>query len=403
MPAEERAAVLDDLKSIASWHAQRAEGEATLTQPLAMPADELGQGSMLGPYRIEEEIGRGGMAKVYRARDTREIDRVVALKVLYARSEEMVQRFRREKRVNGRLDDIGIVPIYDVGEDQGRQYLVMKYFPGGSLGHRVAPNRRLPDREAAALIAKVARAVHHSHLRGVIHRDLKPSNILLDEDGQPRLSDFGLARLVEADDEITRSGSFLGTVAYMAPEQAAEPARAGRAADLYSLGATLYRLVTGRPPFVGGDLHLMLRQVMQEDPRPPRVLNPGVSLDLDAICLKCMEKDPSRRYADAQELADELDRVGRGEPTRTRPLGWVGRLDRWARRRPQVAALVGSLVTLAVVSLVVVTLLFLRAERSLRALERDEYFHLLALAAETLAAGRSAQADGLLAQPARSG
>jgi WD40 repeat protein len=398
VPTQDHHSLREDLEEIAADYAGGTSYEKTAPWAAA-PSDRLSPGSMLGPYRIEEWVAGGGMGDVYRARDTREIDRAVALKVLRPGpgiTEDLVRRFVREIRVNGRLDHEGVVPTYDVGEDRGRHYLVLKFFAGGSLGDRVK-KATLPDREAAGLLAQVASAVHHGHLRGIFHRDLKPSNILLDAEGRPHVGDYGLARLLDSDDDLTRHGALLGTVSYMAPEQAKSPGEVREPADVYGLGATLYCLLTGRPPFQSTDLRATLQQVLDEQPVPPRRLNPAVSLDTEAVCLKCLEKDPRRRFADAKELADELRRVERGEPTRTRPLSWAGRLVRWSRRRPAVAALSASLVSLAVVSFTAVTLLGVRAEQGRRRLERDDYYHLLALSAEALRAGRSDRAARLLA------
>jgi WD40 repeat protein/serine/threonine protein kinase len=397
-----------DLKKIAAdlgWKTgEQATGPAP--EPSFRP---LGLGSMLGPYRLEEKIGSGGMGDIFLARDTREIDRIVALKVMRPHPrmpDEYAERFRREKKVNGRVDDIGIVPVYDVGEDRGWHYLVMKYFPGGSLAERVAKGGRMRDQEAAALLARVASAVHHCHRRNIVHRDLKPGNILFDEEGRPRVSDFGLARLMESDDErstdhetsassgssagddeaLTKGGR-LGTLQYMAPEQLRRPAGAREQADIYSLGATLYRMVTGSAPFPAIDNDDTERMVLNDAPRPPRKLNPRVSRDLEAVCLKCLEKDPARRYESADKLAEDLTRIEQGRPTRALPPTPVRRLALWARRQPLVASLLAALLGTLVASLVVVTFFWLQAELGRRDLERNDYLGRVALAASSLAAG----------------
>ena len=388
VPIREQDTLRAELEVIAADYARGREGETTA--PWTAPESvRLAPGSMFGPYRIEEWIGGGGMGDVYRgARHPRPPPRRrpegAAPRRRHDRRPDPA--FRAEKRVNGRLNHKGIVQSYDVGEDRGRHYLVLELLAGGSLSDRVKTGT-LPDREAADLLAQVASAVGHGHLRGIIHRDLKPSNILLDAEGRPHVSDYGLARLLGADDDLTMQGTLLGTVSYMPPEQARDPGGVRETADVYSLGATLYCLLTGRPPFQSPDLHATLRQVLDVDPVPPRRLNPTISLDMEAVCLKCLEKDPGRRFADAEELAEELRRVERDEPTRTRPLSWAGRLVRWSRRRPTVAALSASLLTLAAVSFTAVTLLGLWAERGRRGLERNDYFKGLALAAEALAPG----------------
>jgi WD40 repeat protein len=334
------------------------------------------------------------MSVVYRAVDMT-VGRTVALKVLRISGhapEESIERFRIEMRAIGRLNHDCVVPIYDVGEECGHHYLVMRHFPEGSLAAclRAAP---LPDRRAAALMARVARAVESLHGLGVIHRDLKPSNILLDGDGHPHVGDFGLAKILGEDPELTRDAAVLGTPSYMPPEQATDPAHAREAADVYSLGATLYCALTGRPPFQSADPIETLRQVRDLDPQPPRRLNPSISLDLEVICLKCLEKDPRLRFDGARELAEELERFARGEPIRTRPPSIPGRIARLASRRPLAAALLGLVVVLATATFAAVTLSWLQAEQGRRRLERDAYFDHVALAAEALTGNRVDRAE----------
>jgi serine/threonine-protein kinase len=322
--------------------------------PDGTPADgSLCLGSF-GEYELLGPIARGGMGTVFKARQ-RGVSRVVALKVIRAggaASADDVRRFRNEVETVAHLDHPGVVPIYDAGEENGALYFSMKLYDAGSLADRL--DRFAADpRAAARLVAELARSIHHAHQRGVLHRDLKPSNVLLDEDGRPVVADFGLARRLDADGDLTQSGALLGTPNYVAPELVAGAKGATTAADTYGLGAVLYALLTGRPPFRGETVLETLEQVKARDPDPPRRLNPRVDRDLETICLKCLQKDPRRRFASADELADDLDRYLRGEPVRARPIGVAARTWKWARRHPGVAALAGvscaSALTLAVV------------------------------------------------------
>jgi WD40 repeat protein/tRNA A-37 threonylcarbamoyl transferase component Bud32 len=298
-----------------------------------------------GDYEIFRELARGGMGVVFHARQTK-LNRSVALKMILAgqlADEADVKRFYLEAEAAANLDHPGIVPIYEVGQHEGQHYFSMGFVDGQSLSQRMAAGP-LPQREAAALLIKVAEAIEYAHQHGVIHRDLKPANILLDQNGSPRVTDFGLAKQLRADSGLTGSGQIMGTPSYMPPEQAGgRREEVGPAADVYSLGATLYALVTGRPPFQAASVMDTMIQVADEEPVPPRRLNPALDPDVETICLKCLRKDTQRRYASAQALADDLGRWLRGEPIMARPASRTERAWRWCRRNPIVASLLASL------------------------------------------------------------
>jgi hypothetical protein len=293
-----------------------------------------------GDYEIESELARGGMGVVFRARQI-SLNRPVALKMILAgqlANETDVKRFYTEAEAAANLDHPGIVPIYEVGQHEGQHYFSMGFVEGQSLSHRLADGP-LPPREAAELIRRVSEAIEFAHQHGVIHRDLKPDNILLDKNGNPRVTDFGLAKRIESDSGLTGSGQIMGTPSYMPPEQAGGGrGEVGPVADVYALGATLYALVTGRPPFQAATAMDTVLQVIGEEPVPPCRLNPSLPGDLETICLKCLEKDPSRRYATAQAQDDDLGRWLGGEPIMARPAGQLERMAKWSRRNPAAAA-----------------------------------------------------------------
>jgi serine/threonine-protein kinase len=290
-------------------------------------------------YELLEVLGRGGMGVVYKARQLG-FNRVVALKMIRAGDGSTTDsgRFRVEAEAVARLRHPNIVQVYDTGEADGSPYFSMEYLEGGALADRVR-DEPLPPRRAAELVEALARAMQHAHAQGVIHRDLKPSNVLLGADGTPKVADFGLARLLDAEATRTASEVVLGTACYMAPEQAAGRSRdIGPATDIYGLGAILYCLLTGRPPFERGSWVTVLERVRTEEPTQPRRLRPDVDRDLEAVCLKCLEKEPARRYAGAGALADDLRRYLSAEPTQVRPPGRAGRAWRSARRHPWLCA-----------------------------------------------------------------
>ena len=304
-----------------------------------------------GDYELLEEIGRGGQGVVFRARQ-KSLNRTVALKVIGLgqwASKAHLKRFRLEAEAAARLNHPCIVPIYEVGERDGSCYFSMGFVEGGQL-EAIASQEPLPLRRAAELIAKLARTVHYAHEHGILHRDIKPGNVLLDAEGEPHLTDFGLARLLENESTITRTLEVMGTPSYMAPEQAAgERAKLTGATDVYGLGAVLYQLLTGHPPFAGGTTYETIRLLLNTDPRPPRLLNRKLDRDLSTICLKCLEKDPTLRYSSAFALAEDLERWLKHEPIRARRIGPLIRARKWVQRNPTVAALVVLSVALATV------------------------------------------------------
>ncbi len=309
-----------------------------------------------GDYELLEEIGRGGQGVVYRARQ-KSLNRIVALKVIglgHWATETHLKRFRLEAEAAAHLDDPRIVPIYEIGERDGACYFSMKLIEGGQLD-KIIGSELMPVRKAIELTAKLARTLDYAHQHGVLHRDVKPGNILIDAKGEPHLTDFGLARLVETESTVTRTLEVLGTPSYMAPEQAVgNNARVSRATDVYGLGAVFYQLLTGHPPFVGGTTYETVRLVLETEPRQPRLWNPKVDRDLATICLKCLEKDPQRRYASALALAEDLERWLRHEPIYARRAGVFTRSRKWVRRNPMTAALILSLAALAAVVGVIV-------------------------------------------------
>src|SRR5438094_2113887 len=312
----------------------------------------LASSSMLmdfGDYELLEQIGRGGQGVVFRARQ-KSLNRTVALKVISLgqwASKTHLKRFRLEAEAAARLEHPGIVPIHGVGERDGQCYFSMKFIEGGQLDE-VVKQTPMSIRHAVELITKVARTVHYAHQHGILHRTLKPGNILLDQKGEPHLTDFGLARLVESESSVTHTLEVLGTPSYMAPEQAVgNNAAISSVTDVYGLGAVLYQLLTGHPPFAGGTIYETIKLLLDTEPRQPCLLNPKIDRDLSTICLKCLEKDPKRRYLSALALAEDLEHWLKHEPIEAKRSGFVTHAHKWVQRNPAIAALVASLVALA--------------------------------------------------------
>ncbi|MFM9964917.1 MAG: serine/threonine-protein kinase [Planctomycetaceae bacterium] len=353
-----------------------AEPSETPLADLSKPTPLVPSLRQFGDYELIEEIARGGMGIVYKAWQ-RSLKRTVALKMIlsgHVASTDDVDRFQAEAQAAASLSHPGIVPIFEVDQIEGQHFFAMEFIDGFSLARRVAIGP-LEPMEAAMLIRRTADAVQYAHERGVIHRDLKPANIIVDHDGQPHVTDFGLAVIQEGHDSQAVAGEPIGTASYMPPEQAiGQRGKIGAASDVYSLGATLYCLITGRPPFQSANSADTLIQVIHHDPVPPRQLNQQIPKDIETICLKCLDKNPERRYASALELSDELRRYLRNEPILARPLPQWARLIKWCQRHRSLA-LVASVLMASVASLIAISVMYnlqLVAEReAARAAERQ--------------------------------
>ncbi|MHC1768173.1 MAG: WD40 repeat domain-containing serine/threonine protein kinase [Verrucomicrobiia bacterium] len=339
-------------------------GQAVPNPPLGVGLASATRLRYFGDYELLGEIGRGGMGVVYRARQL-SLNRLVAVKMLlHSRfsDEVFVKRFHTEAEAAAHLDHPQIVPIYEVGEHEGQHYFSMKLIEGRGLDQELTGSP-LPPKRAARLVATMARAVHYAHQRGVLHRDLKPHNILLDAQGEPHLTDFGLAKLLEQDTGLTVSEAVMGSPAYMAPEQAAGKTKhLTTAADVYSLGAVLYALATGKPPFVGRTSLETMRQVVEREPVRPQVLNPALDRDLETICLKSLAKEPDRRYGSAGALAEDLERWLRNEPITARRVSGPDRMWLWCRRNPRLALATGAALLSLIIGMAGVTWQWRRAE-----------------------------------------
>jgi eukaryotic-like serine/threonine-protein kinase len=299
----------------------------------------------LGKFELLRELGRGGMGVVYKARQ-KDLGRVVALKMILASqlaSEEVVERFHDEARAAAAVQHPNITALYDAGQVLGQPYIAIQYIDGPSLAQRLLQGPMQPE-AAARTIAAVARAVEHLHSKGIVHRDLKPSNVLLDNQGQPYVTDFGLVKMLSGDSQKTTTGVILGTPSYMAPEQAAgRSARVGPLTDIYSIGAVLYECLTGQPPFREATPLDTVMRVLEGEPVKPRDINPTIPPALEAICLRCLEKAPEHRYPTSDAIADNLERFLKGEEVEGLTAGLVPRLGRWLRREPALASRLGAL------------------------------------------------------------
>jgi WD40 repeat protein len=373
----------------------RTLSPATVDPTLTTPTDPP---RAFGDYEPLRELARGGMGVVFEARQV-SLNRLVALKTILTgplAGDLDVRRFRAEAEAAAALDHPNILPIYEVGALHGQHYFAMKLVRGGSLAAALARTPRPPARELVVVVAAAARAVHFAHQRGILHRDLKPANILLDEDGTPYVADFGLAKRVEGDSGLTQSGALVGTPSYMAPEQARAERQLTTGVDVYSLGAILYECLTWRPPFRAASVLDTVLQVIERDPEDPARIAEGVDSDLAVVALRCLEKDPARRYESAAALADELERWLRGEPIAARPVGAFGRTVKWAKRRPAVAALLCGLAVTVALAATGVGLSFAQTSTALRKAERQLYVSRVVLADRELDYGHFDRAELLL-------
>jgi WD40 repeat protein/tRNA A-37 threonylcarbamoyl transferase component Bud32 len=371
----------------------------------SMTATLPDNGEVFGDYEIIEEIAHGGMGVVFKARQ-KSLNRVVALKMIRGErlvGDEDVRRFHVEARAAAQLHHPNIVSIHEVGAVRGQNFYTMDFIAGSSLA-RLARDRPLSPRNAARYVQKIAKAIHYAHSRQIVHRDLKPANVLIDQNDEPQVTDFGLAKLLAGEAGTTVSGTIMGSPSYMPPEQArGDIRRVGVQSDVYGLGAVLYDLLCGRPPFRAESPVETLRQVLEKDPAAPRLLNPKVPRDLETICLKCLEKTPERRYATALEVAEELGRFQDGETILARPVAAPARLWRWCRRKPALAAVSAlALLFLAVISVgspiavLKLNLSRLLAERGESEARRNAYAADMAVVQDALAKGRSPYAQQLL-------
>jgi WD40 repeat protein len=403
--ADELRAFLADREHFA--RAAEPLGPSTPVPGGAAPAAPLPVVRCFGDYELLGEIARGGMGVVFKARQV-SLNRLVALKMILAgqlASAADVQRFRTEAEAAANLDHPNIVPIYEVGEHAGQQYFSMKLIEGGSLAQRLAAGPPADPRPLVQALERVARAVHFAHQHGILHRDVKPANVLLDEQGQPYVTDFGLAKRVDSGQGLTQSGALVGTPSYMAPEQARGEKGLSVAADVWGLGAILYEVLTGRPPFQADTPLDTVLAILEREPVRPGLLRPRTDRDLETICLKCLEKEPKKRYGSAEELADDLRRWLNGEPIRARRVGRWERLRKYARRRPAAVTLMGvsGLAVVLLLAMLIITLVVVRREQgqtsqAFQAERRTSYFQRIGRAHAEWQAGNLYRADRLLAE-----
>jgi eukaryotic-like serine/threonine-protein kinase len=346
-----------------------AKTGSTVFPPETSPASgvsETGGRDFHAEYELLGEIGRGGMGVIYKAHQPR-LNRVVAIKVIHAAAlagDAARRRFEAEMQTAGRLNHPNIVPVFDTGAMDGSPCFAMEYFAGGTLAARIKEFTAASE-HGVRLLVKVARAVSFAHQRGVLHRDLKPANILLDEAGEPHVADFGLAKQLDLDSDLTRSGAVLGSPNYMSPEQAAGKSESLTVAtDIYSLGVMLYEMLTGRPPFVAGTPLETMRLVMESEAPRPSTMVAHVNRDLETICLKCLRKEPERRYRTPEELADDLERWLRHEPIQARLVTGVERFHMWARRHPALATVSALFIVVLIAGFTAVTWQWRRAEKA---------------------------------------
>jgi eukaryotic-like serine/threonine-protein kinase len=374
-------------------------GALTASAAEARDASACGSGlSRLGDYELLEEIAQGGMGVVYRARQV-SLNRMVAVKMILpgqGTSPQFLQRFRTEAGAAAKLQHSNIVAIHEIGEDDHRHFFSMEYVEGPNLLDLVRQKPLAPKR-AAGYVQQLANAIHYAHQQGVLHRDLKPSNVLISPSDQPKITDFGLAKVLTSDTELTLSGQVLGTPHYLPPEQAkGKRGQVGPWSDVYGLGAILYYLLASRPPFQAQEVTEVLDQVLHREPISPRLLNPSVPRDLETICLKCLEKEARRRYASAQELAEDLGRSLRDETILARPVTAPERAWRWCRRKPALAGALTACTLTVIVGLLGISWQWRRAEREAQAARRNLYDADMLLAEQALQENNCGRVEQLL-------
>ena len=327
---------------------------------------------IFGDYELVELIEEGGMGIVYKAIQ-KNLNRTVAIKMIKSgqlATPSEVQRFRTEATAAARLDHPNIVPIYEIGEQDGRYFYSMRFIEGQNLSKMIG-KRPIEPKKTAKILSTIARAVHYAHQHGILHRDLKPTNVLIDKNGEPLLTDFGLAKLLEQSENVTQSQAVMGSASYMSPEQASgKTAEISVASDVYSLGAILYEMLTGRPPFTSSNFIETIKKVIDTEPTKPSEINPQVDAELETICLKCLEKQPEHRYGSALDLALELERWLNGEPILARPSTRLQRLIKWTRRKPAIAALVCLLILVATTGIISVIIFWQDAVAARKLAER---------------------------------